>query len=364
MADTNRPAGRADRPSPQWLKALATGLVARVQDRGMTLTVAAAEALVADRITALATTLHITERSARSYIDQDALDGMADGLIESFADEEPGRDLLTLPRNGALRVPGIGRLVAALAQCVHFFKTYEAIDEDLSRSRCHELTELISTLGLIQADHETGDVIFAPRALFVRISRILECVADLTSDPNLSSALRGDAFIADAGSKAHRAASWSAAVVELAGRKDRTPDNPDWNAADVAAGLSEYPWVVWQLTLNDPNRLAGEEVAERTKQTAEQVADLYGCDYAYCVDDDEYADGAKYYRWLIAVKQSEHRTPVRSLPSQVSDVPQVVGELYAKLCAVLPEELRSEENWEVGPDLYATHVRNAEDRGQ
>lgn len=363
MADTNRPAGRAGRPSPQWLRTLATDLVALVQNRGMTLTVAAAEAIVADRITALATTLRITERSARAYIDQDALDGMADGLVASFADEEPGADLLMLPRNAALRISGTGRLVAALAQCALFFESYEGVDEALSRSRGHEITELISMLGLIQAGHETGDVIYAPRALFVRISRILEGAAELTSDPTLSRALRSDAIIADAGSTTHRWSSRSAAVVEGAGRTDGATDIQDWSAADVASRLNEYPWVVWRLTLDDPNRLAGEEVADRTKKTAEKVANLYGCDYEYCVDDDEYPDGTKYYRWLIAVKQSEYRTPVRSLPAPVSDVPQVVGELYAKLCAILPEELRSEDSWEVGPDIYATHVRNAEDRG-
>ena len=365
MADTNGPARGAGRPSPQWLRTLATNLVAGVQSRGMTITVEAAEVLVTDRITALATALRISERSARAYIDRDALDGMANGLVESFADEEPGADLMTLPRNAALRVSGIGRLVAALAQCAVFFEGYWGVDEALSRNRSHEIAELISTLGLIQAGHESGELIFAPRALFIRISRILTNVADLTPDPKLGCALRSDAVIAKAGSSTHRWSSGSSAVVELAGRTNQADDSPDWNPADVASNLNEYPWVVWQLTLDDPKRLAGEEVADRTAQTAEKVADLYGCDYEYCVDDDEYADGTKYYRWLIAVKQSEHRTPVRSSPPPESDVPlpQVVGELYTRLCALLPEELRSEDAWEVGPDLYATHIRNTDGRG-
>lgn len=363
MGGTDRPAGRAGRPAPQWLRALATGLVDKVQSRGMTLTVEAAEQIVAERITALATTLRITERSARTYIDHDALDGMADSLAEFFADEAPGADLLTLPRNSGLRAPGIGRLVAALAQCALFFESYEGVDQALSRSRGHEIMELVSMLGLIQAGQGTGDVIHAPRALFVRVSRILKSVAGLTSDPDLSLALQGDALIADAGSKAHRRSPWPAEVIEMPGRTNPDVNILEWNPADVESRLCEYPWVVWDLTLNDPNRLAGEDVADRTKETAEKVADLYGCDYEYCVDDDEYADGTKYYRWLIAVKQSEHRTPVRSLPRPVSDVPQVVGELYAKLCTILPAELRGEDLWEVCPDLYATHVRNAEDSG-
>lgn len=167
----------------------------------MTLTVTAAEAIVADRITAIATTLRISERSARAYID---LDVLAEALVESFAAEEPGAELLKLPRDAGLRVSGIGRLVAALAQCGHFFARYAEVDEALSRSRGIEIAELISTLGLIQASHKTGDVVFAPRALFVRISRMLEGVSDLTADADLSLVLREDALLAKAGSKTHR----------------------------------------------------------------------------------------------------------------------------------------------------------------
>jgi hypothetical protein len=107
-------------------------------------------------------------------------------------------------RSAGLRLSGIGRLVAALAQCAHFFASYVDVDEELSRSRATETVELISTLGLIQASHQTGDVVFAPRALFVRISRILDGVADLTAAADLSRALREDALIARAGSKTHR----------------------------------------------------------------------------------------------------------------------------------------------------------------
>jgi len=174
----------------------------------MTLTVAAAEAIVADRVAAVAAALHISERAARAYIDQDALDGLAAGIVESVADEEPGADLLALPRDAALKVSGIGRLVAALAQCAHFFADYASVDAAVSRARSFEIAELLSVLGLIQASHETGDGVFAPRALFIRIARILEGVADLIPDDDLSSALRGDAIIAKAGSKAHRWSPW------------------------------------------------------------------------------------------------------------------------------------------------------------
>lgn len=62
MADSGTPAGR--RPSPRWLRTLADDLVDNVLSRGMKLTSTAAETLLADRITAIAATLRITERSA------------------------------------------------------------------------------------------------------------------------------------------------------------------------------------------------------------------------------------------------------------------------------------------------------------
>ncbi|WP_344036647.1 hypothetical protein, partial [Mycolicibacterium alvei] len=199
MSDIHGSAERSGRPSPAWLKKLATGLVEKVEARGMTLTIEGAEVVVAERVRAVAATMKITERSARAYFDHDGLAALADGLVETFADEEPGTDLLTLPRTGALPVSGIGRLVAALAQCHLFFETYQAVDADLSRSRSHEVTELISMVGLVQADHQTGDNVWVPRALFVRIARMLEVVAELTPDSRLRTALRGDAIIAKAG---------------------------------------------------------------------------------------------------------------------------------------------------------------------
>lgn len=198
MADNEK------RLPPKWLQTLAAGLVERLEDREMTVTQSAAEALLAERIAALMATLHISERTARNYLDAEALDGLADNIVESFAAEKPGADLLKLPRDGALRVSGIGRLIAALAQSAHFFAGYADEDEDLSRSRGMEIAGLLSVLGLIQSDHQGGDAIFAPHALFERIARILEGVADLTADEDVRLALLNDAIIAKAGSKAQR----------------------------------------------------------------------------------------------------------------------------------------------------------------
>lgn len=192
------------RPRPKWLQTLAAGLVERLEERRMTVTQSGAEAVLAERVAVLMAALHISERTARTYIDEDALDGLADNIVESFAAEEPGADLMALPRDGALRIVGIGRLIAALAQCADFFAAHADEDEELSRSRGTEIAGLLSVLGLILASHEGGDTVFAPRALFVRISRMLQDVAELITDEDVRLALQSDAIIAKAGSKAHR----------------------------------------------------------------------------------------------------------------------------------------------------------------
>jgi hypothetical protein len=128
----------------------------------------------------------------------------------------------------------------------------------------------------------------------------------------------------------------------------------DW--AEFAASLDQYPWVVWRLTLHDPRRLAGGDVAARTAAGAKAAADLYGCVYEYCVDDDEAADGTKCYSWLVGVKQSEHQM-------MVGNVPQVVAELAGAVIAVLPNEVDTDDAWTVGPDLSCTYHRNVIDGG-
>jgi GNAT superfamily N-acetyltransferase len=115
--------------------------------------------------------------------------------------------------------------------------------------------------------------------------------------------------------------------------------------------LEEYPWVVWSVTVTDPDRIAGADVSERTIAAAKAAADTYGCVYEYCVDDDEFPDGTKYYSWIIGVRQAEHRR-------LIGNAPVVVAELVGRLMAVLPRGLDVDQHWTAGPDLYATQQRN------
>lgn len=205
MADTERPPRR--RAPSQWLEKLAADLVARLESRGLKLPAAAAEEIVADKVGAIAAALHISERAARAYLDQDSIDRMAERIVESIADEAPGADLLAQPFDAALKISGLGRLIAALARCADFYASDAAVDQALSRNRREAITDLITMLGLSQASHQTGDVICAPQALLPRISRILESTAELTPKPKLRDALRSDALIAKAEFRENRVSS-------------------------------------------------------------------------------------------------------------------------------------------------------------
>lgn len=188
-------------PAPSWLHERAAGLVARVGERGMTLTVEAAETILAERHTTAAAQLGVTERTARAHLDDAALDALADRLVATFANEEPGSDLFTLPRTAHISVASFGLLVAGLAETLLFLESHRAMDDADRHAWMHETAQLLSLAGLIQSDH-SGGPIAAPPAMFARIARTLTTVADLTDNPRLAAALRRDAMRARSASTA------------------------------------------------------------------------------------------------------------------------------------------------------------------
>ena len=85
-------------PGTLWLNEYATKLVERIGARGMTLSHEAAKALLIERHRTASQQLGISERSAQEYLDDATLDALAEDLVATFADEEPGGDLFALPR--------------------------------------------------------------------------------------------------------------------------------------------------------------------------------------------------------------------------------------------------------------------------
>jgi len=86
MPDSGKPPGR--RPSPPWLRTLAASLVTKLETRGITITPAAAEDILGDRVRASAATLQITERTARTIDSSTAAGRMMIGVLGSLAEYE------------------------------------------------------------------------------------------------------------------------------------------------------------------------------------------------------------------------------------------------------------------------------------
>lgn len=192
--------GGADRPTDlsthaaaSWLHRAAEDLAARINKRGMTLTAEDAETILAERHSTIARQLGIGDLSVRSYFDSPGLDDLADRLVATFADEQPGADLFSLPRSAHVSVAGFGLLIAGLAEALLFYQHDSSLDAADRRARMSETTQLLSLGGTMQAGYIQSNIT-APPALLVRIARTLSTVADLTDDTELAAALRGDAM--------------------------------------------------------------------------------------------------------------------------------------------------------------------------
>lgn len=92
------------RNSQNWLRDCAIGLSKRVEDRGLSLSVDAAESFLAERHITAAEHLDMSPRAARQFLNDAALNELADRLVADFADEAPGGDLFSLPRTATITV--------------------------------------------------------------------------------------------------------------------------------------------------------------------------------------------------------------------------------------------------------------------
>ncbi|OKH80151.1 hypothetical protein EB73_33865 [Mycobacterium sp. SWH-M3] len=151
----------------------------------------AAATLVNDRVDALVAALQISTASARRYIDTDALAGLADSLTEMLADEKPGTNLMTEPRDVAVPAPMIGRAVAALSEALQL---HLKSDVEANRDHAYELAQHLSMLGQMMSEGP-GLLVLVPKALIHRISSQLDQAAKLPGTPrDLATAFHQDAL--------------------------------------------------------------------------------------------------------------------------------------------------------------------------
>ncbi|MFC0453240.1 hypothetical protein [Rhodococcus jostii] len=188
------------RPS-SWVSTTASTLGEELARIGLTVPTDRLEALLTDRVTAVAEQMRITERTARRYFDHDALRTLARELALSIKEEAPGADLLTLPRTIAMPLPTLGATIAALIEVAALTGTNRGPDQPTTAMA------LISTLGVLTRDHD-GDLptVWVPEPLLMRAVRLIENTANLVHQgcplppdvaenvrPHLQKALRDDA---------------------------------------------------------------------------------------------------------------------------------------------------------------------------
>lgn len=88
-------------PQPTWVAARAEQLCAELDAHGMSMSLAGAEKMIHERVQYVAAHSGVSQATARGYLTDDAVAGLAFAMLNSFPDEEPGTDLL--PRSAPSR---------------------------------------------------------------------------------------------------------------------------------------------------------------------------------------------------------------------------------------------------------------------
>jgi hypothetical protein len=169
-------------PQPTWVAARAEQLCAELDAHGMSMSLAGAEKMIHERVRYVAAHSGVSQATARGYLTDDAVAGLAFAMLNSFPDEEPGTDLFAAKRSVTLRLELAGRCVAALAEAVHLH--LEETDLDTVRTTSRHLIELLSLIGQLIDDagrSSTPAVVLVPPAALVRAARYLDAAAHLVT---------------------------------------------------------------------------------------------------------------------------------------------------------------------------------------
>lgn len=172
-------------PRRTWLDHKVDALVEDLAASGMHLDRRHAGELITDRVRAVAALMRVTEPTARKYLDDETVRDMARGMLFEFAGEQPGADLMEVPRTVPLARVFAGVIIAALAEAMQVRAANESPDR---------LGDVVATYG--QALSAFGQVIAAPApgqagdpagimfppALLRRAARYIGSAADLAAD--------------------------------------------------------------------------------------------------------------------------------------------------------------------------------------
>ncbi len=101
--------------------------------------------------------MRVTPATARRYLTDEAISGLAQSLAFGFVEETPGADLFSAPRNARIPVRLPGRVSAGLAEAVRI-RLAEREDLNHTREAVAQLAHAQGVLGLIIADQVAHDL--------------------------------------------------------------------------------------------------------------------------------------------------------------------------------------------------------------
>jgi hypothetical protein len=169
-------------PRRTWLDGRIDVLTEELAASGMHLDRQHAGELITDRVRAVAALLRVTEPTARKYLDEQTVRDMARRMLFEFAGEQPGADLLEVPRTVALAGVLTGVIVAALSEAMQVRAANEP--PDLLGDVVATYGQALSAFGQViaaDAPGQAGDAegIMFPPALLRRAARYIGNAADL-----------------------------------------------------------------------------------------------------------------------------------------------------------------------------------------
>jgi hypothetical protein len=134
--------------------------------------------LIRRRVAAVASGLHITEQSARVYLQEEALRELARGAAVALADEQPGANLHHLPRTVPMSLQVFGLSVAALAEAAHLREL------NADAVGVHGALQMISLFAQLLYELPEASVgpVLLPRAALTRTARLLDASAEMVRD--------------------------------------------------------------------------------------------------------------------------------------------------------------------------------------
>jgi hypothetical protein len=187
-------------PRRTWLDQKVDALLEELAASGMDLDRQRAGELITDRVHAVAALMRVTVPTARKYLDEETVREMARLMLFEFAAEQPGANLLEVPRTVPVPLVFAGTIVAALAEAMQV----RAANEPSDRLGGVVATygQMLSGFGQITAEAassqagNSGKAMFPP-ALLRRAARYIGNAADLAASggnlpDGVSEAARGE----------------------------------------------------------------------------------------------------------------------------------------------------------------------------